>query len=450
MRRNIFILSILISVGVGLSAQTISLEQARTLALANSRTLAQSNLAVQNSRVSEKSSSVLYSWLPTLSASYSISANYLERGEFVNPIDKLNAGVTLGISISQTLFDGGRSSFDRTKSSIATESALKTTLTGYYTVLDSIDNAYYAVLEATANLNAAETSLQTAIFSLSMAEIRQEGGIINLGDYLSALAAKESSENTRNQARRNLTIRMATFRSLTGITEAVELEEINFSPYEDLIRYLAGISDDAFYTLYSESFSILVAVNPSLANSASAIQNAEMDLSLARRNFFPTIRISAGINNIGFGYTTANGFNTTDPNGSISISGSIPLDFWVLNDQLEQRKIAVSTAAINYANAINSLETNLQSSLFDILTQAESVLSSRRSLEISERSFEYATERYRVGQSSVKDFGDASSQIINSRNNYTRAYYGFLRSLSSLRSLLAVDDEERLIALLMG
>jgi outer membrane protein TolC len=122
----------------------------------------------------------------------------------------------------------------------------------------------------------------------------------------------------------------------------------------------------------------------------------------------------------------------------------------VLNDRLEQRKIAVSTAAISYAGEISTLESNLQSALFDTLTQAESVLSSRRSLEISERSFEYATERYRVGQSSVKDFGDASSQIINSRNNYTRAYFGFLRGLSSLRSLLAIDDEQRLIALLMG
>jgi outer membrane protein TolC len=283
-----------------------------------------------------------------------------------------------------------------------------------------------------------------------MAEIRQEGGIINLGDYLSALAAKESSENNRNQARRNLTIRMATFRSLTGITEVVELEEINFSPYEDLIRHLAGISDNDFYTLYGESFRILVAVNPTLANSASAIRTAEMDLSLAKRDFFPTISISANINNIGIGYSTANGFSTMDPSGSISISGRIPLDFWVLSDRLEQRKIAVSTAAISYAGTVSSLESNLQTALFDILTQAESVLSSRRSLEISERSFEYATERYRVGQSSVKDFGDASSQIINSRNNYTRAYYGFLRSLSSLRSLLAIDDEEKLIGLLMS
>jgi outer membrane protein TolC len=126
------------------------------------------------------------------------------------------------------------------------------------------------------------------------------------------------------------------------------------------------------------------------------------------------------------------------------------LDFWVLNDTLERSKTAVSTAALSYANAINTQQSNLLNVLFTTFTQADSVLSSRRSLEISERNFEYATERYRLGQSSVKDFGDASSQIITSRNSYTRAYYGFLQSLSSLRSLLAIDDEARLIALLMS
>jgi outer membrane protein TolC len=229
----------------------------------------------------------------------------------------------------------------------------------------------------------------------------------------------------------------------------MELEEINFSPYEDLIRHLAGISDEDFYTLYSESFRILVAVNPSLARSASTNQIAEMNLSLAKRNFFPTINIGANFST-GIVYSTANGFDTTGPSGRITISGSIPLDFWVLNDKLEQSKIARDTAALNFAGQVSTLESNLQSALFDIFTQAESVLSSRRSLEYTEKIFEYAMERYRLSQSSVSDFGSASSSFINSRNNYTRANYGFLRSLSSLRSLLAIDDEERLIALLMG
>jgi outer membrane protein len=455
MKKTILLLCGFILLSAGLSAQTISLEQARILALQNSRSLAQSNLSLQNSKLSERSSSVLYSWLPSLNASYNISANYLDKEKFVNPIDSLSANASLSISISQTFFDG--SSIQRKQKSFTTESARRSTLTEYYTVLDNIDNAYYAVLEATANLEAAESSLQTAIFSLSMAEIRQEGGIINLGDYLSALADKERYENSRNQARRTLTIRMTTFRNLTGITGAVELKEINFSPYEDLLLRLAGISDEEADALYSECFKILALVNPSLASSASNIQTAEMELSLAKRNFFPTISVGVNLNVGRIDYSasatpaSAAGFSTNlFQSGSISISGRIPLDFWVLNDQLEQRKIAVSRAALDYANAISSQESNLLNVLFNTFTQAESVLSSRRSLAISERNFEYATERYRLGQSSVKDFGDASSQIITSRNSYTRAYYGFLQSLSSLRSLLGIDNEEELIALLMS
>jgi outer membrane protein TolC len=457
MRKFLMILGGFILLGAGLSAQTISLDQARVFALLNSRSLVQYNLDLRNSILSEND--WIYSLLPTLSASYRISMNYLDNSNsnnnnnnwrFIDPLETLSANATFSISISQAIFDGGRTSIQRIQSSIATESARKNALAEYYNVLDEIDRAYYAVLEATANLEAAESSLQNAVFSLSMAEIRQEGGIINQGDYLKALADKEASENSRNQARRNLTLNMARFRTLTGISDAIELEEIDFSPYEDVIQRLAGISDEEFNTLYNESFKILVAVNPTLARYASNSQIAEKNVSLAIRNFFPTLSIGISLST-GIEYSSrSKEFTTTRPSGSITISGSIPLDFWVLSDRLAQSKIARDTAVLNYSGQVSNLESNLQSALFDIFTQAESVLSSRRSLEYTEKIFEYAMERYRLSQNSVSDFGSASSSFINSRNSYTRAYYGFLRSLSSLRSLLAIDDEERLIALLMG
>jgi hypothetical protein len=49
----------------------------------------------------------------------------------------------------------------------------------------------------------------------------------------------------------------------------------------------------------------------------------------------------------------------------------------------------------------------------------------------------------------VSDLGEASSLLITGRNNLIKASYGFLQSLSKLRSLGAFD-EEKLIKLLMG
>ena len=455
--RGIFSLCLYIFASLALSAETLNLEQARTLALANSRSLAKYELAIRSSILDEKSQ--LYSMLPSVSAGYDATMNYLRDWEFVNPVDTFTAGMSF--SVTQILFQGGKSFIQKAISEIATESVRKDALAEYYNVLDSADNACYAVLEASATLEAEEASLRAASLGLSIAEIRQASGMINQGDYLKALADKETRENSRNQARRSLALNTAKLKTLIGITGAVELEQIDFSSYEDVLARLAGISDEEADALLAEFWKILVSSNPSLAKAAINSQRAEKNLSLAKRDYAPTV--TATIFSTGFNYSAANkaaandsipaksntnGFETTG-SGGVTIRGTIPLDFWILKNKLDKSKIARDSAIIDYANTENSLDTDLQNALLNAFAQAGSVLSSRRSLEYTEKHFEYVMERYRLSQSSVSDLSDASSLFITSRNNHIKSSYGFLQSLSRLRSLCTLD-EERLMGILLG
>jgi outer membrane protein TolC len=435
-------LSIIVPLGTGLFAETINLEQARVLALANSRSLAKYNLSIRSSVLDERNQ--LYSALPSLSADYSASMNYLKAWGFENPVDTFNAKV--GFSVTQKIFEGGKNLIQKAIASISTESVRKDALAEYFNVLDAVDNAYYAALEAAATLMAEESSLQTAGFSLSMAEIRQGNGMINQGDYLKALADKESRENSRNQARRNLALCMTKLNSLTGISRNVELEPVEFGAYEELLQRLALISDEEADVLYDKLRNMLAQSNPSLARAALNNQRAEKNLSLAKRDYLPTV--SATIFSTDLIYSTANGFSNP-ASGGVSIRGSIPVDYWITANKVEKSKIAREQSALDYLNAEISLETELQSALLNILSQAGSVLSSRRSLEYTEKHFEYVMERYRLSQSSVSDQGEALSLLITSRNNLIRASYGFLQSLSRLRSMGAIDDEEKLIKIMM-
>ena len=105
---------------------------------------------------------------------------------------------------------------------------------------------------------------------------------------------------------------------------------------------------------------------------------------------------------------------------------------------------------MDYLSAEIQLDTELQTALLNLFAVAASVLSSRRSLEYAERHFEYVAERYRLLQSSISDYGEAVLLLINSRNSHIRSSYGFLQSLSRLRLLEAVDDEERLVNVILG
>ena len=443
--KKLFLLFNIIFFGFGLSAQTINLEQVRTLALLNSRTLARSNLAVTSSLLNERNQ--LFSRLPQVSARYEASMSYLNNDwEFVNPIDTFNS--SLSLSLSFRIFDGGREYIQRDINSIATESVRREALAAYFSVLDSADSAYYAVLEAAAALEAEESSLQTAVFSLSIAEIRQASGMINQGEYLRALAEKESRENSRNQARRSLALNITRLESLIGTSGLPLLEQIDFSKYEELILHLGNISDEEAILLFERLWAVISAENPTLARSALSIQTAEKNLSMIRRDSLPVI--NASIITPSIGYSTANGFRHSSGGGGISITGTIPIDFWVTNNRIERSQIALDLASQDYINAESSLEIELYSTLINIFGNAGSVLSSRRTLDYAERNFEFVMERYRLLQSSISELQEASTMLINNRNSHIRALYGFLQNLSRLRSLSVIDDEERIINLLTG
>jgi len=441
MKKPITLLCVFL-LGGAMFAQTFNLEQARLMALANSRSLAKYELSIRSSILDERNQ--LYAMLPSVSAGYSASANYLQDWNNVNPADTLRAGATL--SISQVIFQGGKSFIQKAISSIATESIRKDALAEYFNVLDAADNAYYAVLEAEAALEAEEASLQAAVLSLAIAEIRNINGMINQGDYLKAQADKETRENSRNQARRNVTLNIAKLKNLTGITGTVKLEQIDFNSYEKLLSRLSLVTDEEADKLYEMLWRLLVSSNPSLEKAVLSSQRAEKNLSLAWRDLSPTV--SATIFSTGMNYSSAGGFSTTSQ-GGVSITGSIPLDFWVLSNRIEKSKIARDSAASDYINTEISLGYDLQNALLNSLAQAGSVLSSRRTLQYSETHFEFTMERYRLSQSSVSDMSEATSLFLTSRNNYNKAAYGFLQSLSKLRSLCAIEDEENLFSLLL-
>ncbi|MDR1899567.1 MAG: TolC family protein, partial [Treponema sp.] len=188
-------------------AGALTLEHARVLALANSRSVALSNLAVRSAILEERTA--LYAMLPSLSADAGVSANLWNAqgtgaaaaGTFA---DTLNG--SLGFGVSQDIFRGGKGPIQRAINAIGSEMARQDARTAYFNVLAAADDIFFGALEAAAGLEAAESSLETAALSLSIAETRFQNRMMGRSDYLAALAEKESRENERNRARRDLTL----------------------------------------------------------------------------------------------------------------------------------------------------------------------------------------------------------------------------------------------------
>ncbi|MCL2175573.1 MAG: TolC family protein [Treponema sp.] len=439
MNKNIIFMGFFLLIAFSVFSQSINLEQARELGLINSRSLARYEMQIRSSILDERSQ--LYAMLPQISAGYSASMQFLKDWQFVNPIEEYSIGANL--SITQIIFQGGKNFVQKAIAKIATESVRIDARNEYFNVIDSVDNAYYSVLEAKAALEAEEMSLRAAEIGHSIAEVRQMSGMINQGDYLKALADKEARENSRNQARRNLTLAGNKFKSLIGIDGNLELEQISFDNYNDILSRLGTITDEQADALFEIFWDIIIDSNLSLAKAAINTERAKRNYTLAKRDWTPTI--TASLLSSDFNFLPS--FRTSG-SMSVSLRGTIPIDFWVLTNRLEKSRISRDSANIDYTNTEDALEHELLNSLYNIFSQAGTVLSARRSLEYTEKHFEYVMQRYRLSQSSVSELNDATSLFINSRNSLNRASYGFLQNLSKLRTLCSIDDEAELLELL--
>ncbi|MDR2402512.1 MAG: TolC family protein [Spirochaetaceae bacterium] len=419
-------------------AEIVDLERVRSLALANSRSLARYDLLTESALLDEKSQR--YDNLPSLSLGASASMNLWGDQSLQ---DSLGAGVSFGVS--QKLWDGGKASVLKAINSIAVEITRKDARAEYFAVLDSADTAYYGTLEAAAALDAAVSNLEAAVLALSMAEIRLESGMISYGDYLQALAEKEARETTRNQGKRDLIINTAKLRNITGLEGNPEPLAINFEHYGDLISRISLFSEADIDARGDALWKAALANNPSLAKAALNSRRTEQSVTLANRDYFPSLSASLST---GLNYSWPDRF--TAGSGRVTISGNIPLDFWVTGANVEKKRIAQNEAALAYRDTEVSLNIEIRTALLDCVAQADSVLSSRRADEYAQKNYEHNLELYRLSQNSLAALSDAAALAGSSRTQRIRAQYGFLSCLSRLRSLGGISEDSDLRALLLG
>jgi len=429
----------------GIFAETITLEQARVLALANSRSLAKYNLAIQSSQLNEKLH-VYNNNLPSFSLGASASTSLWTKDGVPQDLakDSFSAGMSFGVS--QNLWNGGKDTIRKAINSLTTEKSRQDALAGYYSVLNDADSFYYAVLEAAAALEAAESSLQTANLSLTIAEIRRESGMISEADFLQALSEKASKETSRNQGRRNLAVANLKLTELLGLNETPGLEAVDFDSRESLILLLSNSEDSAIENLFTALWRQVQSRNPSMTKASLDSEISGKNVGLTTRDYSPTLSasLSAGL----FNYTINDGIEKGG--GRLSFSASFPIDVWVTAANVEKQKAARDQTALDYRSAVSSLDIELRTLVLDLISQAGQILSSRRALDYALKHFDYVLELYRLSRNSPKELSDAETMVRNSRNDLSRAQYAFLNGLSKIRGMGAFNSDDEIVALILS
>ena len=422
--------------------EPLTLEQARASALAHSRTLRKALLSVDSAVLTEKTQG--YAFLPSISASAGVGVSY-PASTFVDALQG-----TAGLSVTQTLYDGGKSSLLSTIDSIATKIAREEARAEYFDILEKIDSAFYGMLEAQSSVQAATADLEAARTHLRLAEAKLEANMITRYTYLETESSEAAQETALIQAQGKLSVAEAKLASLSGLSTPLTLTSVDFASREQLMQRIADLTGENTRSLIAVVERAATANNPSLSQAALATQKAKKAVDLASVDYLPSLSASyshtfsagagqtfnsAQSSSIGAGQGSNLGY------GSLSVSASISLDLWTTKASVDAKNIAARQADLDGQESQRTLMLEIQGALYDCIYSARSANSSKKALEYAESHYQSVLEQYRLSAASSSDLSDAEALVSTNRASLISARYSFLSNLSSLRTLAGFDSE---------
>lgn len=379
------------------------------------------SLEMENARLSERTSEAALnasktSRFPTFSA-------HVNQSLYDSPFNGKTQDhyrLSMGISGSYTLWDGGATGIDVESKQLSLEASKFETELSAITVQESAMNAFVKLLAAKEARDVAYSAMELSDSLVLYHERLLEAGSITRSelslaksDAANAKVKLISAEQTERSAKTSL-------RQILEISRSDSLEILSPETSFERPSDLGGIPP--FETVLAETRKRY----PGLISDSLKVLAAEKNLALAGKNSSISVTLGADAST-GFQAWESDRYGRQLKNGythSVTLGISIPLidggttQAKVLSAQVESERAEV---------ARRETGKNLENSLEQLYMQAESAdaswLAAIASLESAQESFDVAVEQRKAGSLTFTDFLEQKNNLQNAQSVLIQAKY---------------------------
>ncbi len=428
------------------------------------------NLTVQNQQLNVKLNEVnlqqsKLNLAPTLSA----NANYgLNWGLSINPVTNIaqqqqQSNGNAGLSASWLIFSGGRNlrTIRQNKSLLANgENDLEKMRND---VILSLITFYTNVIFNEELLNNTQKQYNSTNSQLDRTQKQVAAGSLPISAELDLVAQLASNELNVINAENDLQISLLQLKQamlLPGNANlGVVIPEIELDS-----SMLANINANTIFKHAEQTM-------PEIRSADGQIAAAEIGIDVAKGNYYPSLRLNAGVNTnyssiladrgqlgidgtkietVGIVSNTGdivinespnfifNDYPTdqqlTDNFGQfINLSISIPIfNNYQANAGVQRAKITRERAVVQAQQARQVLRQTIETASTDALSAAKSYVSSFKSVEAQEESFRATEQRFQNGAANYTEYQVAENNLFQSKSDLLRAKYSFIFRLKVL------------------
>ena len=402
----------------------LSLQDAQNYAADRNRSLKNASLAVQEAYAQRWQT--IAAMLPQVDGSYSYS-NYLgysatlSMGATSVDINMPNVGA-LGATASIGLNGQGivgvllnNLAIDMKKISLEkSESELR----------GSVMSSYVSVLA----LKSISSLLDSSLMNIQELEVMTQKAV-NVGAAEQTTADQirvrvNTLKNSINSQKRNIELATNSLKVLLDVpveTELVLTEDLS-----------AILSPERVLALLGENFNIANNLNYQLLQKQAEL--AEKNVHMAGWAYGPTLSLAYNYTNQQ--YYGEGGMRMTPPN-VIQVSVRMPL--WSSGKRAAaviEKKIALEEAKNTLSETTDNLEIQYRQLCFNLTNAYETYMNEKDNIEVSQRVFASATNKYKYGASSNMELTNASNDLISAQSSYVQAVLSLVNAQVELEKFL--------------
>lgn len=389
------------------------------IALCRNPRTASAYAALQSARFSKNS--VYSSYLPSVSGRAGANRSHTEHDDWQ---------YTVSLSASYLVFDFGKRESDFAQS-LATYRAAgfdyDETIQNY---VYSVIGAYYALLNADADVIAAQSALTVAQTAKDTADKKYKSGVVAKADVYKADTTLASSQMELERAKNN-----------REITKGTLLNTLSFPADEDIkIKDMPALfGSDAESNNIDELIKIAREKRPDLLKAKSQTNAAWHRRNSAFLKNLPSFSVTGSVDTTD---TTVGGMfdnMSIKIHGTVGVSASMPIFTGFLN------YYNARSANADYESTKYNEQNISNNAMMDVFTAYQNYKTAKTVLKQSETLLKSATEServtagmYKVGRATMLDWQTAQSELVNARKQNNSAKYDLFIKRAAVA--LAIGD----------
>ena len=403
---------------------SLSLKEAQEHAVNSNRTLKNAGLAVQEAYAARWQT--IAAMLPQVDGSYTYS-NYcgysatLNMGGAEIPINMPNVGA-LGVTASMGLNGQGivgallnNIAIDMKKLSLEkSENELRGSVMGSYVSVLALQSITALLDSSLSNIENLERITQNAVLAGASEQTAADQIRVRVNTL----------KNNINAQKRSIELATNSLKVLLDVPAETEL--VLTDNIDDLL------SPERVLTLLGENFNIDNNLNYQLVQKQADL--ARRNVHMAAWAYGPTVSVAYNYSNQQ--YYGEGGMRMTPPN-TVQLSVRMPL--WSSGKRaagVVEKKIAYEEAKNTLSETHDNLSIQYRQLCYDLTNAYETYINEKDNIEVSQRVFNSATEKYKWGAASNLELTNASNDLINAQSTYVQAMLALVNAQVELEKFL--------------